>query len=101
MSSIAAFIQERRYLKNVSPSTVSWYTHASSGCPSESPTQEQLKDTVMRMRERELKETGCNAAIRAINAYLHWNSGSERKCGAGRTHLFIQQLKEPQNICPR
>jgi hypothetical protein len=31
MSSIAAFIQERRYLKNVSPSTVSWYTHASSG----------------------------------------------------------------------
>jgi hypothetical protein len=68
--------------------------------PSESPTQEQLKDTVMRMREKGLKETGCNAAIRAINAYLHWNSGSERKCGAGCTHLFVQQLKEPQNILP-
>jgi integrase len=68
--------------------------------PSESPTQEQLKDTVMRMREKGLKETGCNAAIRAINAYLHWNSGSGRKCGVGCTHLRIQQLKEPQNILP-
>jgi integrase/recombinase XerD len=100
MDRFAAFIQERRYLKNVSPSTVSWYTHAFKWLPSESPTHEQLKDAVMRMREKGLKETGCNAAIRAINAYLHWNSGSERKCGAGCTHCRIQQLKEPQNILP-
>jgi len=100
MSSFAAFIQERRYLKNVSPSTVSWYTHAFKWLPSETPTQEQLKDAVMRMRAKGLKETGCNASIRAINAYLHWNSGSERKCGAGCTHLRIAQLKEPQNVLP-
>jgi integrase/recombinase XerD len=100
MDRFAAFIQERRYLKNVSPSTVSWYTHAFKWLPSESPTQEQLKAAVMRMREKGLKETGCNAAIRAINAYLHWHTGSERKCGAGCTHLRIQQLKEPQNILP-
>ncbi len=81
MSSIAAFIQERRYLKNVSPSTVSWYTHASSGCL-QNRKRKSLKDTVMRMREKGLKETGCNAAIRAINVYLHWNSGSERKCAS-------------------
>lgn len=100
MGSFAAFVQERRYLKNVSPSTVSWYTHAFKWLPSETPTQEQLKDAVMRMREKGLKETGCNAAIRAINAYLHWDSGSERKCGAGCSHLRIPQLKEPQNILP-
>lgn len=100
MSRFAAFIQERRYLKNVSPSTLSWYTHAFKWLPSESPTQEQLKEMVMRMRERGLKETGCNAAIRAINAYLHWNSDSERKCGAGCTHLRVHQLKEPQHILP-
>ena len=52
------------------------------------------------MREKGLKETGCNAAIRAINAYLHWSGGSERKCGAGCTHPRISQLKEPQNILP-
>jgi len=56
---------------------------------------------VMRMREKGLKETGCNSAIRAINAYLHWSSvGGERKCGAGCQHLHVQQLKEPQNMLP-
>lgn len=100
MSRFAAFVQERRYLKNVSPSTVSWYTSAFKWLPSESPSQEELKDTVMRMRAKGLKETGCNAVIRAVNAYLHWNSGSERKCGAGCQHSHIPQLKEPQNILP-
>jgi integrase/recombinase XerD len=100
MSRFAAFVQERRYLKNVSPSTVSWYTSALKWLPSESPTREELKDTVMRMRAKGLRETGCNAAIRAINAYLHWDSGSEHKCGAGCTHLRIPHLKEPQNILP-
>ncbi len=100
MSRFAAFVQEHRYLKNVSPSTVSWYVHAFKWLPSESPSQEELKDAVMRMRAKGLKETGCNANIRAINAYLHWNTGSERECGANCTHLRIPQLKEPQNILP-
>lgn len=94
------FIRERKYLHNVSSNTVAWYTHAFHWLPSESPTQEQLKDVVLRMREKGLKETGCNAAIRAINAYLHWCSGTERKCGAGCSHPRIQQLKEPKNILP-
>jgi len=42
------------------------------------------------MREQGLKATGCNSAIRAINAYLKW-SGSALK---------IPQLKEPQLILP-
>lgn len=100
MSHYSDFIRERKYLSNVSPATVSWYEHAFKWLPSESPTQAELKGVVLRMREAGLKETGCNAAIRAINAYLHWSSGSERKCGAGCTHLRIQQLKEPQNVLP-
>ena len=100
MNHFTEFIRERRYLHNVSPATVSWYTHAFKWLPSESPTQAELKATVLRMREKGLKETGCNAAIRAINAYLHWTTGSERKCGAGCTHPRIAQLKEPQNILP-
>jgi integrase/recombinase XerD len=100
MSRFSEFIRERRYLRNVSPATVFWYTHAFKWLPSECPTQEQLNDTVLRMREKGLKETGCNAAIRAINAYLHWISGSDRACGAGCTHPRLQQLKEPQNILP-
>src|ERR1039458_7056203 len=100
MNRFTEFIRERQLLYNVSPATVSWYSHAFKWLPSESPTQDELKDAVLRMREKGLKETGCNAVIRAVNAYLHWNSGSERKCGAGCTHPRISQLKEPQNILP-
>jgi integrase/recombinase XerD len=100
MNGFIEFTRERRYLHNVSPATLSWYTHAFKWLPSERPTQDQLKGVVLRMREKGLKETGCNAAIRAINSYLHWSSGSDRKCGAGCTHPRISQLKEPQNILP-
>jgi integrase/recombinase XerD len=95
------FIRERRYLNNVSASTISWYTHALNWLPSESPSQDELKETVLRMREKGLKATGCNAAIRAINAYLHWsNNAGERKCGPGCQHPHISQLKEPQLVLP-
>ena len=54
------------------------------------PSQNELKDAVLRMREKGLKATGCNAAIRAINAYLKW-SGSRLK---------VPQLKEPHMVLP-
>ncbi len=101
MNRFEAFVRERQYLHNVSPSTVSWYVCALKWLPSESPSQDDLKELVMRMRAKGLKATGCNSAIRAINAYLHWNSaGVERKCGPGCLHLHVRQLKEPQNILP-
>ena len=83
MSRFIEFTRERQYLHNVSPATLSWYASALKWLPSESPTQDELKSAVLRMREKGLKETGCNSAIRTINAYLHWASGSEHKCGAG------------------
>ena len=61
MNGFIEFTRERRYLHNVSPATISWYTHALKWLPSEHPTQDQLKGVVLRMREKGLKETGCNA----------------------------------------
>ncbi len=84
------FIRERQYLMNVSPATVQWYTHNFKWLMSESPTDAELKDMVMRMREKGLKATGCNSAIQAINVYLKW-SGSA---------LRVAKLKEPQRILP-
>jgi integrase/recombinase XerD len=94
------FIRERQYITNVSPTTIEWYRRCLKWLPSSAPTQEQLKDTVVRMRERGLKATGVNLLLRGINSYLHWSSGSERKCGSGCTHPRAQRLKEPQNILP-
>jgi integrase/recombinase XerD len=95
------FIREKQYLTNVTPATVSWYTYSLKWLASESPTQAELRDAVVRMREKGLKATGCNSAIRAINAYLHWDmAGTEVKCSPACKHLRITQLKEPQLILP-
>jgi integrase/recombinase XerD len=75
MSRFTEFTRERQYLHNVSPATLTWYVSALKWLPSESPTQDELKQTVLRLRDKGLKETGANAAIRAINSCLHWNSG--------------------------
>jgi len=90
LTKIQQFIRERQYLHNVSPATVSWHTHSLKWLGSESPTADELKQVVLRMREKGLRPTGCNSAIRSINAYLKW-SGSA---------LTIPQMKEPHHVLP-
>jgi integrase/recombinase XerD len=84
------FIRERQFLSNVAPTTLEWYGHSFKWLRTETPDAAELKDAVIRMREKGLKATGCNSAIRAINAYLKW-SGSPHK---------VPQLKEPEFILP-
>lgn len=101
MPGFQEFIRERQYLTNVTPATVDWYKNSLKWLPSESPSQEQLKNAVMRMREKGLKATGVNCAARAINAYLHWSSsGGEKKCGPGCAHLRVPKVKEPELVLP-
>ena len=94
------FIRERQYFTNVTPATIEWYRRCLKWLPSECPTQDDLKDTLLRMRQKGLKDTGVNTVLRCANAYLHWNSGSERKCGAGCNHPRVQQLREPHLVLP-
>jgi integrase/recombinase XerD len=99
--SFSNFLRERRYLHNVSPATIAWYTHNFKWMPSATPTKAELQDMVIRMREKGLKATGCNSAIQAINAYLHWESkGSQIKCGMGCVHLRVPRLREPELVLP-
>ena len=101
MPGFQQFIKERQYLANVTPATVSWYENSLKWLPSESPTREDLKSAVIRMREKGLKPSGVNCAARAINAYLHWsNAGSEKKCGPGCVHLRMPRVKEPELVLP-
>jgi integrase/recombinase XerD len=101
MQGFQQFIRERQYLANVTPSTVEWYKNSLKWLPSESPSQEDLKSAVIRMREKGLKPSGVNCAARAINAYLHWsNAGSEKKCGPGCPHPRVPKVKEPELVLP-
>jgi len=52
------FCRERQFLSNVSPATLEWYKHSFKWLRSESPTQDDLKDAVLRMREKGLKARG-------------------------------------------
>jgi integrase/recombinase XerD len=71
------FIKERKYLHNVSPRTLEWYRESFKWMSKAEPTQNDLKSFVIAMGIAGLKATSCNNRIRAINAYLHWNSGAE------------------------
>lgn len=92
------FIKERLYVMNVSAATIRWYTSALKWLDSEEPTQQELTRLVVKMRDRGLKATGCNAATRAINAYLHWASGATGKCGGGCRHPHIKPMMEPEFV---
>src|SRR5215472_11930831 len=52
--SLRAVIQERRYLNNVSARSIEWYGFAFKWLQSENPTQSDLKQTVIKMREHGL-----------------------------------------------
>jgi integrase/recombinase XerD len=84
------FLKERKYLSNVSPATIEWYEQSLHWLATESPTDAQLKDFVMRMRAKGLKATACNNRVRAVNVYLKWTGSA----------LRVLKLKEPQHILP-
>jgi integrase/recombinase XerD len=84
------FIHERKFLSNVTPSTIEWYRDSFKWLPTASPTADDLKDALLRMREKGKNAAGCNSTARALNAYLKW-SGSALK---------IPPLKEPQLVLP-
>jgi integrase/recombinase XerD len=94
------FIREKQYIVNVSPCTLTWYRQALRWLLAEHLTQADVNETVLRMREKGLKATAVNSYITCLNAYLHWNSGTERPCGAGCIHPHFKKLKAPQNVMP-
>jgi len=95
------FIRERQYLANVTPATIEWYRNSLRWLSTESPSQDDLKDAVIRMREKGLKPTGCNSVIQALNSYAHWVAvGSDFKCGSACRHPKIAHLKVPDLILP-
>lgn len=84
------FIKERLYLQNVTPSTIEWYRESFKLLGTPTPTAEELKQFVLRMRERGLKPISCNTRICAANAYLKW-AGSP---------LHIPRMKVEQRVLP-
>jgi hypothetical protein len=104
------FLQERRYLTNVSPRTIEWYKQAFTHLPSPNPTEDELKNYVIAMRERGLLPVSCRSYTTAINAYLKWLGSPSRiprmkveeKIPATFTPPDIKKLvaHKPNGFCP-
>jgi hypothetical protein len=89
LSSTERFIQERKYLKNVTEKTLSWYAqsfNAFARCSAEA----EYKARVIELRERGVSAISVNSYIRCVNAYLKW-SGATFKLG---------KLQESHQILP-
>ena len=67
MSRIEQFIRERQYLQNATPRTIESYRYCLPFLPNENPTQAELSDMVLGMRQKGRTAGGCNIIIRTVN----------------------------------
>ena len=98
---IAAFIEERRFLKGVSPNTVEWYKNSFlafqpylADCRDESELQSALKKGVMSMVAAGTNPITLNDRIRCMNAWLHWLAEEHHT----RERMRDRKVKEPQKV---
>src|SRR6478672_7571601 len=72
------FLAQRRYLNNVTPSTIEWYETAfkawqrAHGTLDPTLTKAALQQFVVSVRQRGVKPISCNTYIKALNAFGLW-----------------------------
>jgi site-specific recombinase XerD len=72
------FLDQRRYLKNVTPSTIEWYETAFKALQrahatlDPAVTKTSLQQFVVSVRQRGVKPISCNTYIEALNAFCLW-----------------------------
>ena len=82
------FITERRYLKSVTPATITWYEQAFKHFDGATESRAEAIQRIGQLRERGLSAVSVNSWLRVINAFWRW-SGKDFK---------ICRLKEEQKI---
>jgi integrase/recombinase XerD len=70
------FLAHRRYLKNVTPSTIEWYETAwtlfTRAANDDALTKRSLQNFVVALRQRSVRPVSCNTYIKALNAFCRW-----------------------------
>jgi integrase/recombinase XerD len=95
------FVNEKRYLKNVTEKTVAFYnqsfnafTRSIGDVSSSALDKPLLKQFVIGMRENDLSAISCNTYISGINSFLSWLYENEYTA----EHLKVKQLKEEKKV---
>jgi integrase/recombinase XerD len=89
----ATFIQERKYLKNVSVKTLVWYETSFKAFDGALENRQTVIDRIAELRNRGLSAISVNTYPRAVNAYFQWLHKEH-----GKAALKIPRLKEEQKI---
>ncbi len=98
MTPFDQFTKERRYLCNLSERSIEWYQQAFKWLPNDNPTDAELKQTVIRMREEGLSARSINSYRTALNAYLHWLTSPDTKCHPACSHARIARMKVEEKV---
>jgi site-specific recombinase XerD len=85
---IERFIQERKYLGNVSVKTLMWYKDSFRAFEGAFETEEQIKQRIVEIRQRGVRAVSVNTYLRCIRAYWEWQG----------KQWTIPRLKEEQKI---
>jgi integrase/recombinase XerD len=85
-----AFLCEREYITNVTARTLEWHAQSLKWLENETPTMDDIKTLIVKMRQSGLKASSVNCRLRSIQAYIRW-SGSGVVC---------PRLKEEQAALP-
>ncbi len=61
------FIKERQYVNNVSPATITWHEQSLCWLDTESPSSDDIKDLIIRLRERGLEPISIRSRVQAVS----------------------------------
>jgi integrase/recombinase XerD len=94
------FLAERRYLKNVTPSTIEWYETAfksfqrTLGNTAPPFTRASLQRFVVGLREAGVRPVSCNTYLKALKAFGAWLSAE----GHLTEHIEVSLLKTEKRL---
>lgn len=86
--SVSQFIEERRFLKNVTTKTEAWHAHALLKAFGGCSTEADYKQRIVELRQRGVSAISVNSWLRSVNAYLKWSNAGFK----------LPRLKEDQKI---
>src|SRR5580700_7088021 len=87
-ASVHEFLQERRWLQNLTPRTLSWHAHSLkmfAGCLD---NPDKAKVRIGELRQRGVAAISVNSYLRSVNTFWRWQKKDWR----------IPRLKEEQKI---
>jgi len=87
------FIQNRKYLKAVTPKTLAWYKCSFAAFNGAMSNREAIVARIVELRERHVSTITINSYLRCINAFLRWRHEEHKQ-----ELIRIPRLKEEQKI---